>query len=49
MTTSKYILTADMRSLRGIDSGYFKWHEMEFNTLMNTDFPEKLPKTNFRD
>ena len=40
--------TADMRSHNGIDSGYFRWREMEFNTLMNTDFPEKLQKTNFR-
>lgn len=32
----------------GIDSGYFKWREMEFNTLIRTDIPVQPPRTVFR-
>jgi predicted glycoside hydrolase/deacetylase ChbG (UPF0249 family) len=40
--------TANIKSFDGIDSGYFKWREMEFNTLMNTDLPTKFERTSFR-
>ncbi|MDR0801377.1 ChbG/HpnK family deacetylase [Fluviicola sp.] len=37
-----------IRTYSGIDSSYFKWREMEFNTLMNTDISTKPLRTVFR-
>lgn len=38
--------TVNIKSFDEIDSGYFKWREMEFNTLMNTDLPAKQLNSN---
>lgn len=40
--------SGDIKTFSGIDSGYFRWREMEFNTLMNTDIPSKPTRTVFR-
>lgn len=39
--------TTQIPTYEGIDTSYFKWREMEFNTLMNTDIPATIKRTNF--